>query len=142
RNALPFAARHLYPSIGEALMNVERLARRVCALCGEIARRDRRIAECGYLQIFVIDTVEFGCLCVCERFGLIAHFPVTRRIHEPVSEQRSNEVGIVCLLRLQPLLFQLHYSFFGPTTLFFLRPCGTPQQEQTDQTTYASGFHR
>src|SRR5438874_5700424 len=46
RDTLPVSVRHLHPCISKALMSVERLSRRIGALCLEVARRDGRTAKC------------------------------------------------------------------------------------------------
>src|SRR5437667_10590322 len=45
RDTLPVSVRHLHPCISKALMGVERLSRRIGALCLEVARRDGRTAK-------------------------------------------------------------------------------------------------
>jgi hypothetical protein len=67
RNTLPLSGRHFHPCIGKALMNIERLSRRIGALCLEVARRDGRTAKCCYLHIVVSDAVIFGRFRCCKR---------------------------------------------------------------------------
>lgn len=89
RNTLPLSVRHLHPCIGKALMNIERLSRRIGALCLEVARRDGRTAKCCYLHIVVSDAVIFGRFRCCKRLGLAGDFPIAPRIYELVGQSPS-----------------------------------------------------
>jgi hypothetical protein len=48
--------------------------------------------------IFVIGADIFGGFRGCQRFGLVADFPLYRGIDEFVGQQRSDQVRIICLL--------------------------------------------
>jgi hypothetical protein len=63
-----------------------------------------------------------------KRLGLTGDFSIACRIYELVGQQTGNQVRIICLLRLKPLLFQCRYSFLGPTRgTVVLRQGGAPQ---------------
>src|SRR5207249_949603 len=98
RNTLPLTVGHLYPRIGPALLNIERLARTIGALTLEASRRDGRIAKYRYLHIVDLGTVPFDRFRCCQRLGLAGDFPVACRSHKIVRQERSELVRITCLL--------------------------------------------
>jgi hypothetical protein len=59
-------------------MGVHRLSRRIGARSFKGARGYGRIAKYRYLHIFVIGADIFGGFRVCQRFGLVADFPLYR----------------------------------------------------------------
>src|SRR6202521_5136581 len=90
RNTLPLSVRHLHPCISPALMSIERLSRRIGALCFEDSRRDGRMAKCRYFHIFVLGAVIFGRFRCCQRLGLAGDFPIAPRTNELVGQQRGD----------------------------------------------------
>jgi hypothetical protein len=142
RNTLPLAVGHLHPRIGPALMNIERLSRRIGALTFEASRRDGRIAEYCHFHIVVVGTVPFGLFISCQRLGLAGDFPIGLRNHDFVGQQWGDQVRIICLLCPKPLLFQCRDSFLGPAAgLLVLRSCGAHQRKQNKQTPYPGFLH-
>src|SRR5437773_1278308 len=105
RNTLPLTVGHLNPCIGKALSNIETLSRSIGALTLESSRGDCRIAKYRHLHVVVIDAGIFGRFRCCQRLGLIVDFPITAGGYELVSEQWRDQVRVVCLLGLKPLLF-------------------------------------
>src|ERR1700674_3880400 len=129
-NTLPLSVRHLYPCIGPALMFIEWLSR-LGARTFVPAGGDGRIAEYSYLHVLVFSTGVFARFRMLQHLGLVGDFPITSRAHELVRQQRSNQVGIVCLLRLQPFVFQCRDGLLRPAAgLLSLRPCNAPDGKQ------------
>src|ERR1700751_127293 len=127
RNTLPLTVGHFYPRISPALVNIKSLSRRIGALSFETSGRDSRVAKNGNLHVCVLDTIPFHRLRLCQRLGLIRDFRIATRIHEFVSQKRSEHVRIVCLHGLEPLFFLCGYSLLTPAGLLGLGPCYAPQ---------------
>lgn len=113
RHALPFSVWHLYPRIGPALKRIERLSSLIGTLALEAARRYGRVTEDCYFHILILDSLILSRFRDRQALGPIADFPFGARVHELVRQQRGNEVGIIRLLRLHPLIFQRRDRFLG-----------------------------
>ena len=89
-NTLPFAAGHLHPCIGPALIGIDKLSGWVGEFACKAARRDGRVAKYCYLHIRIGDAVIFGRFRCREHLGFIGDFSIAAGAHELVSQQRCD----------------------------------------------------
>src|ERR1700687_4403359 len=125
RNTLPFAGGHLHPRVGPPFIIIKRLSHGSGTIAFEAYSSDSRIAEYRYLHIVVVSAVPFSAFVKCKCPSLVADFAIGLRHHDLVGPQRRDEIRIICLLPLKPLLLQCRDSFFGGATT--LRRCDTDQ---------------
>ena len=103
-DAQPLAV-HLHPGIGEPHLFVERLTGRILSLAGEHAGGDGRVAEYGDLEIRIVDAAP-GIRFRVGEHGVLAteYLAVSGRLHDLVGQQWREQLRVVRLLRLEPLL--------------------------------------
>src|ERR1700739_2477059 len=105
-DALPLSVRHFEPRVSPAVTHIERLAFLVGALTYPQARCYGRIAEHGYLHIFILSTDNFARFGIRQGLSLVGDFPVVAGTDELVSQQRGDEIRVVGLLGFEPLIFE------------------------------------
>src|SRR5580704_4052171 len=111
-NTLPLAARHFYPGIGPTLVNVHRLAGCVGALTFEAAGSDGNVAEDRDFHILVLGAGVFGVFLIGQRSSFVVYFSIAAGGDKFVGQQWGDYVWIICLLRLEPFLFEAGNGLF------------------------------
>lgn len=138
----PMAVRHLHPGIAEAEMRIHGLTRGIRALVVGASYCDGRIAKHGDLHIPVVGEGILRRFRIGKTLSLVHHFPVLAGVGVLVGQQRGGQIGIIRLLRFQPLVFKCRNGFLGPpSSLLRLRRRKAEQRQQTKQTQSPSMFH-
>src|SRR5215469_6252742 len=97
-------------------MLVKWLSRRFSTTSLVTAPRDSHIAKHGDLNVFVFGVVVLACLDVLQGLRLVFELAVGVRGDVLVRDQWCDHVRIVRLVRLQPLILQIHDRLGGVST--------------------------
>jgi len=101
------------------------------------ADRDSGVAIPHDLHICILGAGPPGQLVRRDDLRFACHLSVVGSGDELIGEQRSQQVGIVALLRLQPLLLKVGDGFLN-----VLRPCSGRENQQPNYADYALRMER